>query len=112
MPGFGQSGTSRICFLSWSYDACGCGFALANRGLPPGSILSQGRGATGMEARHFIVRGRVQGVGFRFFAEREARRAGVHGWVRNRADGAVETLAIGERGALENFRRRLEQGPP
>lgn len=65
-----------------------------------------------MEARHFIVRGRVQGVGFRFFAEREARRAGVQGWVRNRADGAVETLAIGERGALENFRRRLEQGPP
>ncbi len=64
-----------------------------------------------MQACYFIVRGRVQGVGFRFFAEREARAAGARGWVRNRADGAVEALAIGEAPALEAFRRRLERGP-
>ena len=42
--------------------------------------------------RHIIVRGRVQGVGYRAFVEREALRRGVEGWVRNRRDGSVEAV--------------------
>ena len=49
-----------------------------------------------MIARRAIVSGRVQGVGFRFFAERAARRAGVRGWVRNLEDGRVETVVEGK----------------
>ena len=44
-------------------------------------------------ARHYVVRGRVQGVGFRLFAEHVALREGLSGYVRNRADGSVEALA-------------------
>ncbi len=47
------------------------------------------------QARRFLVRGRVQGVGFRWFVEREAHILGVAGWVRNNADGSVEVLAMG-----------------
>ena len=45
--------------------------------------------------RHIIVRGRVQGVGYRAFVEREALRCGVEGWVRNRRDGTVEAVFSG-----------------
>ena len=55
--------------------------------------------------------GQVQGVGFRFFAESQARRLGVHGFVRNRYDGAVEVEAEGEADALERFLNALRQGP-
>jgi acylphosphatase len=63
------------------------------------------------EARRFLVRGRVQGVGFRWFVEREAHILGVSGWVRNNADGSVEVLAIGTREQLSGLRSRLQQGP-
>jgi acylphosphatase len=63
------------------------------------------------EARRFVVRGRVQGVGFRWFVEREARSLGVGGWVRNNADGSVEVLAVGTRDQLLSLRSRLRQGP-
>jgi len=62
-------------------------------------------------ARRYLVRGRVQGVGFRWFVEREARILGVSGWVRNNADGAVEVLAQGTREQLSGLRTRLQQGP-
>lgn len=65
-----------------------------------------------MEAARFIVYGRVQGVGFRFFVEREARQLNLKGWVRNRRDGFVECLAIGPAAALEQLHQRLRQGPP
>lgn len=65
-----------------------------------------------MRGTYFVIRGRVQGVGFRFFAERQARECGVRGWVRNRSDGAVEVLAIAAPEALERFRRQLQLGPP
>src|SRR5437763_13914276 len=63
------------------------------------------------EARRFVVRGRVQGVGFRWFVEREAHMLGIAGWVRNNADGSVEVLAMGTREQLAGLRSRLRQGP-
>jgi acylphosphatase len=62
-------------------------------------------------ARRFIVRGRVQGVGFRYFAIRAAREAGVAGTVRNLADGTVEAIAEGPPAAIAEFRAALERGP-
>lgn len=63
-------------------------------------------------ARRYLIGGRVQGVGFRFFTEAAARREGVHGWVRNLPDGRVEVSAEGESEALERFERNIRQGPP
>ena len=57
------------------------------------------------------MRGRVQGVGFRWFVEREAHILGVAGWVRNNPDGSVEVLAMGTRDQLAGLRSRLRQGP-
>jgi acylphosphatase len=62
-------------------------------------------------ARRAILSGRVQGVGFRFFAERAARDAGVTGWVRNRSDGSVETVVEGEADAVARYLERLRAGP-
>jgi acylphosphatase len=53
----------------------------------------------------------VQGVGFRYFAERAARAIGVSGYVRNCADGTVEVYAIGDVAALETLKHRLAEGP-
>jgi acylphosphatase len=66
---------------------------------------------TSVQARRFIVRGRVQGVGFRWFVEREAHILGIAGWVRNNHDGSVEVLAQGTRDQLSGLRSRLQQGP-
>ena len=63
------------------------------------------------EARRFVVRGRVQGVGFRWYVEREAHMLGIAGWVRNNHDGSVEVLAIGTRDQLLGLRSRLQEGP-
>ena len=62
-------------------------------------------------ARRFIVKGDVQGVGFRWFTLRAARRLGVAGTVRNLADGTVEAIAEGSPDAIDKFRRELERGP-
>src|SRR6202007_2604520 len=62
-------------------------------------------------ARRFIVHGRVQGVGFRWFVEREAHTLGIAGWVRNNADGSVEVLAQGTRDQLSGLHSRLREGP-
>ncbi len=59
-----------------------------------------------------VVSGRVQGVWFRQSAADEARRLGVRGWVRNRADGAVEAEAEGQRVAVEAFVLWCHRGPP
>jgi acylphosphatase len=64
-----------------------------------------------LETRRFIVRGRVQGVGFRWFVEREAHMLGIAGWVRNNSDGSVEVLATGTRDQLFGLRSRLQRGP-
>src|SRR5580700_11549318 len=64
-----------------------------------------------IQARRFIVRGRVQGVGFRWFVEREAHLLGIAGWVRNNPDASVEVLAMGTRDQLAGLRSRLRAGP-
>ena len=63
-------------------------------------------------ARRYLISGRVQGVGFRYFAQRVASRDGIQGWVRNLPDGRVEASAEGEAEAMERFETRLRQGPP
>jgi acylphosphatase len=62
-------------------------------------------------ARRAVVHGMVQGVGFRFFAQRSARALGVRGWVRNRADGTVESLVEGDEAAVTEYLARLGKGP-
>ena len=60
---------------------------------------------------HCLISGRVQGVAFRWFAEREASIFGLAGWARNLADGRVEVTAEGETQAVESFVGRLRLGP-
>ncbi len=62
-------------------------------------------------AKTYVISGRVQGVGFRFFAERVANQLGICGYVKNRWDGTVETYAIGTEESLEEFKRHLAEGP-
>ena len=62
-------------------------------------------------ARRFLVRGRVQGVGFRWFVEREAHILKIAGWVRNNPDSTVEVLAQGTREQLAGLNSRLREGP-
>jgi len=64
-----------------------------------------------METRRYLVSGRVQGVGFRLFTQREANKLGVTGFVRNLADGRVEVVAKGSREQLAQLRASLEKGP-
>jgi acylphosphatase len=58
-----------------------------------------------------VVRGRVQGVGFRLFVASRARSRGVAGWVRNRADGTVEAVLEGDRAAVDGVVAACEDGP-
>ena len=64
-----------------------------------------------MVARKFTISGRVQRVGFRWFAIEAASREGVTGWVQNLPDGRVEVLAEGEADAVERFERAVRSGP-
>ena len=66
---------------------------------------------TAKKASRFFVTGRVQGVGFRFFAQGAAEDLGLSGYVRNLRDGRVEAYAIGTPEQLAQFRARLEKGP-
>ncbi len=63
-------------------------------------------------ARRILVLGRVQGVGYRYWAIDAARRLGLCGWVRNRRDGSVEILCVGAEAAVEDFTRSCAEGPP
>jgi len=60
---------------------------------------------------HVAVRGRVQGVGFRWFVRERARGLGLTGWVCNRDDGSVEVLALGDEASLGQLRSLLGTGP-
>jgi acylphosphatase len=64
-----------------------------------------------MKRIHAVVRGRVQGVGFRASTADQARRLGLDGWVRNQFDGTVEVLAAGDDAAVDQLADWLKQGP-
>ena len=64
-----------------------------------------------MPAVRLVISGRVQGVGFRAFVERQARKRGLRGWVRNRRDGTVEALFIGDDRALSEIEAACRRGP-
>jgi acylphosphatase len=65
-----------------------------------------------MTARRVLIEGRVQGVGYRDWMVREARRHGVSGWVRNRPDGRVEALVAGDAAAVAALLAACRHGPP
>ncbi len=60
---------------------------------------------------HFLIQGRVQGVGFRWFVQREAGELDLRGWVRNTEDGDVEVVASGSAEDLAELRSSLRRGP-
>jgi acylphosphatase len=62
-------------------------------------------------ARRYVIAGRVQGVGFRWFTHDAAAREGVHGWVRNLADGSVEVVAEGDLASLDRLEAAMRRGP-
>jgi acylphosphatase len=64
-----------------------------------------------MERLHAVVRGSVQGVGFRYFIQRKAQQLSLRGWVRNNDDGTVELVAEGPRSELERLKMASEEGP-
>jgi len=65
-----------------------------------------------MESRHYIVMGKVQGVGYRFFVQNTARELSLVGWVQNLPDGKVECTVTGENSNLEIFEKKIRKGPP
>ncbi len=67
---------------------------------------------TTVSTRHFRISGRVQGVGFRYWTQQEAKRLGLSGWVCNRPDSTVEAEASGSGDLLDAFEKWLQQGPP
>jgi acylphosphatase len=75
--------------------------------------MSDGRHATDDPVvRHVLVRGRVQGVGYRAWTELAARERKLGGWVRNRRDGTVEAVFVGERVVVEAMLDACRRGPP
>jgi acylphosphatase len=60
---------------------------------------------------HFLIQGRVQGVGFRWFVHREASELDLRGWVRNTEEGEVEVVASGHEADLAELRASLRRGP-
>ena len=64
-----------------------------------------------IRAKHYLVRGRVQGVGYRWFALRAAERLGVKGYARNLPGGEVEVRAQADDAVLDAFKQELAQGP-
>lgn len=65
-----------------------------------------------MDVIHLEIRGRVQGVGFRWFVREQAQALGLRGWVSNRPNGNVELAAAGEAAALEKLALAVGKGPP
>jgi acylphosphatase len=81
---------------------------LARAGAPAGRVRAY---ADRVIRRHIVIRGFVQGVGFRYWLARAADARGVAGWVRNRADGRVEAVLEGDAVAVEELVRQVEAGP-
>ena len=75
-------------------------------------MTNQSEHASAQTRLHAVVRGRVQGVSFRYYAVTAAQRLGLTGWVANQWDGSVETVAEGTREALDGYLSFLHQGSP
>ena len=102
--------------MKWNDPVTVC--IAASRSFRPPDFCSIGpreasmtRSEKPIETKRYLVRGRVQGVGFRWFVEREAHLLGIAGWVRNNHDGSVEILAQGTRDQLSGLHSRLREGP-
>jgi len=65
-----------------------------------------------MELRQYIIMGKVQGVGYRYFTKEAARGLSLRGWVKNMLGGNVECLICGETESLEIFEKKIRKGPP
>jgi acylphosphatase len=65
----------------------------------------------GIVRQHFLISGKVQGVGFRYHSQQQALTLGITGWVKNLASGQVEIIAEADTDTLGEFKRRLEKGP-
>jgi len=63
------------------------------------------------QGRHIRIHGKVQGVGYRFYATRVARRLGLKGWIQNLRDGSVEALVEGEPEAIDEWIDDVREGP-
>jgi acylphosphatase len=63
------------------------------------------------ELRHIKIHGKVQGVGYRFFATRVARRLGLKGWIQNNRDATVEAMVEGEKNVIDEWLEELKEGP-
>jgi acylphosphatase len=63
------------------------------------------------DIRHIAIRGRVQGVGYRYWVEQQARAHGLEGWVRNRRDGSVEALFAGPAEVVADLTAKCRRGP-
>ena len=88
------------------HPACGAGFE-------PSECYHDGLLTSTMRVvRRYLIGGRVQGVGFRYFADAAGRREGLEGWVRNLPDGRVEVVCEGDAEAVTRFERAIRQGPP
>jgi acylphosphatase len=74
-------------------------------------VVGSGAEEEDVPAYRFVVQGRVQGVGYRYFVLRQAGALGVTGFARNRPDGSVEVVAEGEAQALADLESRLREGP-
>src|SRR4051812_40369787 len=103
-----------------SFDALGADSPLL-LGSPVSCVWRRNLGRNGcyhtglhpvvMRTVRYVISGRVQGVGFRYFVQSVASRESIAGWVRNLDDGRVETAAEGEADAMERFERALREGP-
>jgi acylphosphatase len=74
-------------------------------------IASPGQGSEAVPAARYVVQGRVQGVGYRYFVLRHAEELGIAGYAKNQADGTVEVVAEGADEALKELEQRLNEGP-
>ena len=63
------------------------------------------------ELRHITIHGKVQGVGYRFYATRVARRLGLKGWIQNNRDGTVEAMVEGEKASIDEWVEEIREGP-
>jgi acylphosphatase len=113
-------GCGNILFLGRNYKECPCASSDSVRRLMPigmfdfhsiSSYFHNELEPCMKSCAHIIVSGLVQGVGFRYFAAREATQLGVTGYVRNLHDGNVEIRASGDRSVLEEFVKIVRVGP-